>query len=295
MRIPEFLLSEPLAVHAPSLAGWMMRRERIEAILMGADPRGASRESQSSAPDPARFDWLAAYVNGRRPYQVTNGIAAIHANEILARTHTTFDKAYGDTHYNDLISELGQAAGDDKVRGIRLDISSPGGSAVGAPEAAAAVLAARQQKPVVSHIETVGASAAYYLAAASNAIIVSPSAIVGSVGTISMFADISAMLEKMGVKVNLMTPKVSDLKAAGNQVRPMTDDEQDYLQDRLESINAKFTGWVQSNRPGVSDDAMRGQWFSGQDAVDQGLADCTGSVDDANAALDALIAYSNGE
>jgi protease-4 len=279
MRIPEFLLSEPVGVYAPALAAWLLRRERLDERM-----NLPVTEGQLSISD---------FVNARRPYQVSDqGIAVIHANEVLSRTATNVDKLLGDTHYNDLITELSQAVDDDQVRGILLDISSPGGSAVGAPEAAQAVQDAAQEKPVVAYVETVGASAAYYFAAASNAIVASPSAIVGSIGTISMFPDISAMLERFGVKFNIITPEQSDLKATGNPFRAMTDAEKEFLQSRAESLNAAFTSWVQSHRPMVDDGTMRGQWFSGSQAIANGIVDQVGNRTDAFAALEALIAYS---
>ncbi|MGA3170358.1 MAG: S49 family peptidase [Chthoniobacteraceae bacterium] len=283
MRIPEFLLSEPIAIHAPALAAWLMRRQNIEERMHAhaGVPSGMKQELT-----------LADFVNGRRPYQVVQGIGMIHCNEVLSRTATNVDKLFGDTHYNDLISELGQAAADDTVRGILLYISSPGGSAVGAPEAAAAVQAAVIQKPVVSYIETFGASAAYYFASASTAIIASSSSIVGSIGTICTFPDISRLLENLGVKMNILTPEASDLKAAGNAFRPATEDELEYLQAWIEAINAKFTGWIQSVRPQVDASSMRGQCFSGSDAIDAGIVDGTGGFSDALDALEALIGYS---
>lgn len=281
MRIPDFLLSEPIGFYLPALAAWMMRRDRLSQRI---DVALSTGEKQLS---------LGDFVNGRRPYTVSEtGIATIHVNEALSRTATNVDKLFGDTHYNDLIAELGQAASDPAVRGTLLDVASPGGSAIGAPEAAAAVLAARQQKPIVAYVEVVGASAAYYFASAANAIVASPSSIVGSIGTISSFVNFSGYLEKLGIEVTIMTPRQADLKASGNPYREMTRAEEEFLQARIESINAAFTGWVQGQRPQVADSAMRGQYFSGNDALGCGIIDQVGTRADAIAALEALISYS---
>lgn len=282
MKLPDFLLSEPIGFHAPALAGWLLRRQSLDERLSGVGNLPTVGEKQLT---------IADFVNGRKPYHVTeSGIAVIHANESLSRTATGIDKLFGDTHYNDLISELAQAKADDQVRGIFQDISSPGGSAVGAPEAAAAVLDARQVKPVVSYIETVGASAAYYYASASNAIVASPSAIVGSIGTISMFPDISGMLEKFGVKMNIITPEQADMKASGNPFRPMTEAEEEFLRGRVEELNEAFTSWVSAARPSATAGAMRGQWFTGNQGLQEGLVDQVGTRQDAMDALEALIA-----
>lgn len=288
MKIPDFLLSEPLGFHLPSLAAWLNRYERLQERMGSA---AQLRVAMGPESEPHMLS-LADFVNQRRDYQVTpEGIAMIHANDVLSRTSTKFDQMLGETHYNALIGEMGMASEDSQVRGIFLDISSPGGSAVGAPEAAAAVAAAAQRKPVVSYVETIGASAAYYLTAGASAIVASPSAVVGSIGTIAMFTDISDMLAKFGVNVQIITPRQSDLKASGNMVRPMTDPEREFLQQRTEALNADFTSFVKSNRPDVTDASLRGQWFSGSEAAGLGLVDQIGSRGDALTALEALIVY----
>ncbi len=282
MKLPDFLFADPIGFYAPGLAAWMMRHQQLAEKMNVALMTG---EKQLSISD---------FVNARRPYAVDgNGIATIHANEALSRTATNVDKLFGDTHYNDLIEELDQATSDDQVRGILLDVSSPGGSAIGAPEAAQAVLDARQEKPIVAYVETVGASAAYYFMSAANAIVVSPSSVVGSIGTIATFFNLAGMLQRFGVDVKIITPAAADLKASGNPFREMTRAEEDFLQQRIESINASFTNWVSQNRTAVGADAMRGNYFSGTDAVSNGLVDQTGSRQDALDALEALIQYSS--
>ena len=107
-----------------------------------------------------------------------------------------------------------------------------------------------------------------------------------------MFTDISDMLAKFGVNVQIVTPRQSDLKASGNMVRPMTDLEREFLQARTEALNSDFTSFVKENRAGVTDASLRGQWFSGSEALALGLVDQVGSRDDALAALAALCDYS---
>lgn len=274
MSLPSFLHSEPLAFYPPALHGWL--EQRREAVLrMGAGPDQG-------------MDWLDNFYNQRRPLEVKEGIATIHVHDALAGNLTKIDKKTGMTDYADLTAELEQALADPHVRGILLDINSPGGSAVGVPEVGQAVAEARAQKPIVSHIARMGASAAYYIAAGSSAIVANKSAMVGSVGTIWTLMNFAGLLEKFGVKAKILTPEASDLKAAGNPYKEMTAKEEAYLQERVEQMNAQFTGFVSANRP-VKADAMRGQWVSGAEGAENGLVDYVGGRARAVAELRALI------
>ena len=281
MNFVHEILAEPLAFHGPSLLPWLNRRERL-ASHMAASPRA---EQQSLK------DYLAEFVNQRRDYTVENGIAIIHANDVLSRNTTGVDRALGMTDYAQLIADIEQAVADPAVTAILVDINSPGGSAVGAPEAAAALAAAAQQKPVISYVETMAASAAYYLAAASSVIVSGQSAIVGSIGTICSFLDFAGLMERIGITGHIFTPAQSDLKATGTPFRAPTLAEANFLQSRTEALNADFTAWVSQHRASVTAEAMRGQYFTGTQAQALGLVDQVGNRADALAAAQALAAF----
>jgi signal peptide peptidase SppA len=272
---------EPLAIYAPAFQSIVEQEQKLGSLAM------------SCPADMGLKEYLAPFVKQRKEYQVApSGIATIHIHSTLSNDLTELEKALGRTDYSDIIAELDQSVSDPNVKGILLSINSPGGSAVGAPEAAQAVYQARQSKPIVASIQTLCASAAIYTASAANAIIAQPSAIVGSIGTINTHMEFSRMLENIGGKATIFTPAQSDLKATGNQVRPMTDAEKAFMQERIEAMNAQFTGWVQTHRPSASLDSMRGQWFSGSEAVSLGLIDQTGGTREALQALNALISIS---
>ena len=167
-------------------------------------------------------------------------------------------------------------------------MNSPGGSAVGAPETAQAVADFRRSKPIVSHLGDYGASAAFFVAAASNAIISQASGMHGSIGTKIQFLDFAEMAKQQGITPHIITPKSADLKATGSSMRAPTEAELAYLQEHVEAINAEFTGWVQKHRPNVTGEQMRGQVFTGSQAAQNGLADYTGTIQDAVAAARAL-------
>lgn len=285
MRIIEAFLAEPIALHEPSMAIVLERYSPFFRRL--ASPEGASLLEQRVAGEDALS--LSDFVHQRRTISVDqeNGIATIHVNDVLARGLTNVDKMLGATDYNDVISEVQQALEDPSIRGVLIDANSPGGSVIGVPEAAQAVADLANAKPVVSYVEMLGASAMYYTAAASHAIVASPSAVVGSIGTISTMVNISGLLARFGVSVTHLTG--GDLKASGTPYREMSRHERDFLQGRVDQLSAEFRAWVTRHRSGVKDSTMQGQWFSGSDAVKLGLVDQTGSKADAYAALRSLM------
>lgn len=285
LPLPSFLFADLIALHGPALGPLLLNRDRLAGMLptdwQKLVPSGDEKQRTIA-------EYVAPFVNQRRASQKVGNIADIHVNDALSHNTTEMDRAFGMTDYAQLIGDLAAAAADPEIAGIHLDINSPGGSAVGAPEAAAAVAAARMQKPVAAHVGVMAASAAYYLASACNVITASPSAIVGSIGTICTFMDFAGMLAKVGITPHIITPEASDLKATGNQLRAPTKAESAFMQQRVERLNAAFTGWVQSHR-GCAPDAMRGQWFTGNEAVANGLADYTGTISDSLASLRSLI------
>ena len=231
------------------------------------------------AANGGRLQYPDDFISQRQPYQVTkDGIAMIHVNQVLSQGLLGIDKFYGDTDYLDLADEYAEARSDSKVRGVFQTISSPGGAVCGLPECTDALAELASTKPVMSYTSTMAASAAYYLSCGGNYFYASRSATAGSIGTICMRMDVSAALEKMGVKVNVITSSGSDLKATFSPYAPLTEEQEKYLQQFLDSANDGFKSQVRASRgDAITDDTMRGQLFDAPEAKKRGLLDETAS------------------
>jgi signal peptide peptidase SppA len=262
IMIPESILTQPLAMLPSALPAFV---QRFSALRAKAE---AMPENLT----------LGDFINQRKDYSVSDGIATIHVNDTLAMNTTGIDRMMGMTDYAQITGELRTALADPSVFAIVLDINSPGGSAIGAPEAAAEIRAAREMKPVVAYVGEIGASAAYYLAAGASAIVAQGSGMIGSIGTRMQFLDFAEALVAMGITPHIFTPAKADLKAAGTNLRSPTPAETSFFQDHVEAINAAFTGFVTANRPKVKDSAMRGQVFTGYQSIGENLADYVGSM-----------------
>lgn len=163
------------------------------------------------------------------------------------------------------------AAADPTIEKVLLDISSPGGSVMGVPEAGAALSRLAEAKPTAAWTDSIMASAAYWFGSQAGTIITSPSARVGSIGVYSLFTDRTGFMEKLGMKVNAIS--AGKFKLAGAPFKPMGDEERAMFQAGVDKIRDQFHGAVKAKRPGIKAEAMEGQCFDGDDAVKNGLAD----------------------
>ena len=114
----------------------------------------------------------------------------------------------------ELLKRLDKIARDDAVKGVILVLDSPGGTTVGGEAIFEAVRKIAEKKPVVTQVGTLAASAGYMIASASDHIIARQTSIVGSIGVLFQYPDLSKLLDTIGVKVE--TIKSSPLKAEPN-------------------------------------------------------------------------------
>ena len=99
-----------------------------------------------------------------------------------------------------LVTFIQQANKDDSVKGILLEINSPGGTVVASKEIVQAVK--DSEKPVVAYIREIGTSGAYWVASASDHIIADELSMTGSIGVVSSFLEFSGLMEEYCVTYN---------------------------------------------------------------------------------------------
>lgn len=162
-----------------------------------------------------------------------------------------------------------EALAEPSIDRVLLDISSPGGSTMGLQEAAAALGDLAREKPLFAFTETVMSSAAYWLGAKAEAIYTTPSARLGSIGVYALFWDQSALLDRLGIKVNAIS--AGKWKLAGAPFKAMTDEEKQMFQARVNKQRDQFHAAVAGR--GIAPEHMEGQTFDAEDAVKHGVAD----------------------
>jgi len=182
-----------------------------------------------------------------------------------------------------LVAAFDALVADPSVSAIVLDFDSPGGSAGGIEEFAQRVQDAGATKPVVAIANPMMASAAYWVGSAATELIASPSALVGSIGVYSAHEDISAFLEKEGVRVTLVAagPK----KTLTSPFEPLSAEGRAEIQKHVDEFYAMFVRTVARGR-GVSQTTVREEFGQGgvvgaAEAVDRKMADRVGTLNDA--------------
>ena len=222
---------------------------------------------------------LSHKTNGSRPYGIQNGVAIIPIEGTLAHRTGSLSPQSGMTGYDGLKAQLQMAAADPDVKGVLLDVNSPGGEASGVSEAAAALQ--NFSKPSKAHTGQMAASAAYWLASSvSHGIAADETAMVGSIGAVMAHTDATGKMEKDGIKVELI--RFGKRKMEGNPVEPLTDEARSSMQSSIDEMGMLFTSAVSKNR-GLSLEAVLGTeaaMFTASKALEIGLIDEVASFDE---------------
>jgi capsid assembly protease len=219
-----------------------------------------------------------------------SSIAVIPVFGTLVRRTNGLEAASGLTSYSDLSARLQAASADPAVRGVLLEIDSPGGEAGGVFELADQVRAMAQHKPVWAVAVDSALSAAYAIAAAANRVVVTRTAGVGSIGVIAMHIDQSARDAQQGYRY---TPiHAGAYKADLSPHAALAPEALTRLQREVDRLYDLFVGHVALMR-GLDADAIRATeaaLYFADDAVHAGLADAVGGFDDTLAELNQFLA-----
>ena len=218
-------------------------------------------------------------------YDVAEGIALIPVTGTLVAKLGSMRPYSGMTGYDGIRSAVYTALQDDDVRAIAFDMESPGGEVAGCFDLADTIYRARGRKPMWSILSESAYSACYALASSTDRIIVPRTGGVGSVGVIAACVDMSQALEKMGVRVELIT--YGARKADGSEVRPLSKEARARFQADVDKMGALFVDTVARNR-GLKPDQVKDTeagTFMGQAGVDVGFADAVMAPDEALRAL----------
>ena len=181
-----------------------------------------------------------------------------------------------------VLSSVRAAFDDAGAQAVVLLINSPGGSPVqaGIINDELRRLKALHNKPVYAVVEESCASAAYYIAVAADKIYVDKASIVGSIGVLMDGFGFTGLMEKLGVDRRLMT--AGENKGFLDPFSPQTEQQREYAQTMLNQIHQQFIDAVKTGRGErlkETPETFSGLFWSGQQAIELGLADELGSVD----------------
>lgn len=181
---------------------------------------------------------------------------------------------------DELLDRLDKIAESNAVKGLIVSVDSPGGTTAGGEAIFDALRKVAEKKPVVAQVGTLAASAGYMIASAADHIVARQSSIVGSIGVLFQYPDISQLLTKLGVKVE--TIKSSPLKAEPNFFIPASEEAKAMIRNMIMDSYDWFVGLVESRRPLDHAQTLalaNGAVFTGRQALDNKLVDALGGED----------------
>jgi HK97 family phage major capsid protein len=265
-------------LRAATATPWAILPEKLEAIIGLLELR-ASGAKLSKAEIQARIG------DGRRGAPASGGaVAVLPLYGVVAHRMNAMNdvSAPGGTSTEMFGQAFDKAMSDPNVAAIVIDIDSPGGSVEGVPELAAKIAAARGSKPIVAVANAMAASAAYWLAAAADEIVVTPSGLVGSIGVYQMHVDASEAVADEGLKVTYIS--AGKYKTEGNPHEPLSDEALAATQGMVDEFYGMFVKAVAKYR-GVSVSDVTGGYGEGRvltakAAVAAGLADRVATLDE---------------
>lgn len=242
-----------------------IRQENLKNF--NADPTLLSESSRYRAADPP-------------PYLVKDRVAVIDFNGPITNRGSFFSFMFGEAVLPDIEHQIEAADADADVDGIVLCIDSPGGPPAGLTEFTET--ARRCSKQIVGFCDGMAASGGYWAASSLNSLVISKTASVGSIGVIAILTEVTKAAEKEGYTLNVL--RAGKYKAMGNRYEPLTAAGRAEVQGELDSLYSVFIDAVAENRGITTQQVLPmadGKVFIGQEAVDVGLADKIGSLEDA--------------
>ncbi|MBR4735373.1 MAG: signal peptide peptidase SppA [Bacteroidales bacterium] len=180
------------------------------------------------------------------------------------------------------VKEINKAAADDAIKAVVLRVNSPGGSVSASVKIRTALDSLQAKKPLVASFGNYAASGGYWISNGCEKIFADANTITGSIGVFSMIPEFSKVTKNIGVTFeSVNSNKHSDMYSL---MRPFDKAELDYQQASVEDIYETFVNLVADGRkmaPSAVDAIAQGRVWMGSDAIEIGLVDEIGTLQDA--------------
>lgn len=258
---------------------WAILPTKLEAISAAFELR---LQGQQLSEDEVNMIAGASSPRGQeRPaHQVGKHIAVLPLFGVLTQ-HGSGMRGSGAVTIESFAKDFRRALADPEVGSILIEVNSPGGSVYGTQELADLIYASRPQKNIVSVVNSMAASGAYWIASAAHEIAITPGGEVGSIGVVTMHVDVSRLEEQMGVKTTLVA--IPPKKVQGHPYEPLSSEALADIDAKQQAIYTRFVEAVARHR-GVKASRVRGGFGQGgmvlaQQAVEEEMADRVATLD----------------
>lgn len=230
-------------------------------------------------------------------------VVAIVDGEKLAQLQIESDRAIGVVSLEgEIISSkkfrksLKKMVDHEKIKAVVVRIDSPGGAVGASEEIYRAIKQADTKKPVVCSLGNLAASGGLYSAVACRKILTNKGTLSGSIGVIMMSPNFSQLFDKFGLEMTVV--KSGKFKDAGSPFRPQTEEDRQLLESLVDLSYDQFLSAVATGRSLDKEEVRKyadGRIILGEQAVEWGLADSFGGVEDAAALALELSGDTSGE
>ncbi len=264
---------EPVEAAAAGVIDRVLYWQGLEAQLLGD-----SDETSLAVITPADYrdvDWSDLDREGDET------VVVVHAQGMIAGRKSGVNPLLGITMgHESVVRDLRRARLDDEVKAIVLRVDSPGGEGLASDLIGHEIALCAAAKPTVVSMVDVAASGGYQISFRATRMLAGPQSVVGSIGSISAFFDMSGFYEKIGLSKDSV--EAGPMAGIGRDDRPPTEDEWRAFQA---SHYAGFNAWlreVADRRDMTFEQAEQlayGRVFTGEEAVANGLIDGLGNLE----------------
>lgn len=249
-----------------------------DEVLAGIRTRLGLKEK-----DKISFVKLNDYYTANPPksnFKIKDKIAVIYAEGTILDGKGD-PGSIGDEKYVKLIEKI---AADEKVKAVVLRVNSPGGSAMSSENIWRALTLLKDTgKPLVVSMGDYAASGGYYIACAADSILAEPNTLTGSIGVFNMLPSVHKLFnDKLGIHFD--TVKTGRFATALSPMYDVSEDEARFLQKRTDQMYETFLKRVGDGRKMKRDavnEIAQGRVWTGQRAIEIGLVDRLGGLEDA--------------
>jgi len=179
-----------------------------------------------------------------------------------------------------IVKDLKLFGDDPSIKAIILRINSPGGIVAASQEIYDVIKRQKEKKPIITSMESVAASGAYYIALPSDVIVANPGTITGSIGVIMEWPVLEKLLQKLGIEFEVIKSK--EHKDIGSTHRRLSEREKQLMQEMVTDVYDQFVDVTVQHRDMPRDSVLKyadGRVFTGQRAKELGFIDTLGSFD----------------
>lgn len=223
------------------------------------------------------------------PGEASKKIVRLEVNGTIQDTDSTSLFSSTDAYnHQAFLKQLQQIKDDPTVKGILLEVNSPGGGVYESAQVAKKLEELQKDRkiPIYVSMESMAASGGYYISAKADKIFATSETTTGSIGVIMQSSNYTELYKKLGIEDT--TVKSGAMKDIGSSSRPRTEEEQKVLQEYIDSSYGRFVKIVSEGRDMPEDEVRKladGRIYDGEQALENHLVDKIGYPEDALKAL----------